>query len=186
LNVWPATIGHWELMRELFATARGVNDCWCMWPLRAPMTFEPDREHNSAAMKALLERGESPGLLAVSDERAVGWCATGPRSKYPQYPASTENGLVWAIPCIYVERTAEAERIPIARALIETAVAIATTKAAVAVDGPPPWWLPGDDDAIALATRMFLENGFVQTGPGARMPELRRILQRSPADDLKA
>jgi GNAT superfamily N-acetyltransferase len=176
LNVLPATIDRLELMRELFATSSGVNDCWCMWPLRAPMTSEPDRAHNRAEMKALLEGGESPGLLAVSDERAVGWCATGPRSRYPQYPASTESALVWAIPCIYVEPTAD--RITIARTLIETAVAIATAKDAIAVDGPPPWWLPGDSDAIALATRMFLANGFVQTGPGARMPELRRILQR--------
>jgi hypothetical protein len=185
LNVLPATIGRWELMRELFATSPGVNGCWCMWPLRAFMTSKPDRDQNSAAMKALLERGESPGLLAVSDERAVGWCATGPRSRYPQYPASTENALVWVIPCIYVEPTDEAERMAIARALIETAVAIATTKAAVAVEGPPPWWLPGDSDAIALVTRMFLANGFVQTGPGTRMPELRRVWQRSPADELK-
>ena len=138
------------------------------------MTAEPNRARNSGDMKRLLEAGDSPGLLAVSDERAVGWCATGPKSRYPQYPPSAESRLVWAIPCIYVEPTAD--RAAVAKALIEAAVGIATANAAVAVEGPPPWWLPGDSEAIELATHTFVTNGFVQAGPGARMPELRRTL----------
>jgi GNAT superfamily N-acetyltransferase len=173
----PATIGQWEQLRELFATSPGVNDCWCMWPRRELMSAERDRARNSADMKTLLESGDSPGLLAVIDERAVGWCATGPRPQYPQYPQRSERGLVWAIPCIYVEPNAD--RMVVGRALIETVVAIATAKLAVAIDGPPPWWLPGDAAAIALAVRTFVANGFVQIAPGARMPELRRVLAAS-------
>ena len=149
------------------------------------MTFEPDRARNRAEMQALLEAGHSPGLLAFVAARAVGWCATGPRGRYPQYPNPTtgETGLVWAIPCIYLEPTTD--RPAVAKALIEAAVAIARANAAVAIDGPPPWWLPGDAAAIALATRTFVANGFLQIGPGARMPELRRRLTESHAQPVK-
>jgi GNAT superfamily N-acetyltransferase len=178
----PATIRHWEQLRELFATSKGVDDCWCMWPRREPMTAQRDRARNSSDMQALLEAGDSPGLLAVIDKRAVGWCATGPRTQYPQYPQRAESGLVWAIPCIYVEPTAD--RTVVARSLIETAVAIARSRSAVAVDGPPPWWLPGDAAAIAVAVRTFVANGFVQIAAGARMPELRRALAASSASTI--
>jgi hypothetical protein len=149
------------------------------------MTFEPDEARNRAEMKALLEAGHSPGLLALVAGRALGWCATGPRARYPQYPNPTtgETGLVWAIPCIYLEPTTD--KAAVAKALIEAAVGIATASAAVAVDGPPPWWLPGDPAAIALATRTLVANGFAQVGPGGRMPELRRMLTESPTQPVE-
>ncbi len=37
-------------------------------------------------------------------------------------------------------------------------------------------WLPGGADAVVAATEIFLQNGFSRVGPGARMPEMRRIL----------
>ena len=185
-NGWrscPQLRDHWEQLCALFATSQGVSGCWCMWPLRAPMTAEPDQARNSAAMKALLDAGHSPGLLAFVAEGAVGWCAAGPRNRYPQYPVTAETGLVWAIPCIYVEPTAD--RLAVAKALIEAAVAIAAANSAVAVDGPPPWWLPGDAAAIDLATRTFVANGFSQIGPGNRMPQLRRMLTEPHAHPAK-
>jgi hypothetical protein len=69
-----------------------------------------------------------------------------------------------------------ADRRQVARALIKAAIELATRSAATAIEGPPRWWLPGDAKAIALATNTFLENGFMQIGPGARMPELRLTL----------
>lgn len=113
-----------------------------------------------------------PGLIALVGERAVGWCAIWPRDTYPQYVPAVDQRSSWAIPCLYVEPMAD--RSSVAQALIEAAVRLASENAAVVVEGPPPYCLPGDRAAIAQATNMFLENGFVQVGPGARMPELRR------------
>jgi GNAT superfamily N-acetyltransferase len=139
------------------------------------MTSRPDRTGNRAELKSRLVCGESLGLLALAAERAIGWCACGPRHRYPQYESTNER-TIWAIPCIYIEPTAD--RREVARALIEAAAKLAVKNGASAIDGPPPWWLPGDAAAIALATATFFENGFTQTGPGARMPELRRVLAR--------
>lgn len=174
IEVVPATIGHWEVLKALFATSSGVSECWCMWPLHPPRTFHPECNRNMEELRAILLSGESPGLLALTSERAVGWCALGPRQRYPQYESSNDGSVVWAIPCLYI--APEADRRKVARALIEAATTVAKTNAATAIEGPPPWWLPGDAAAIVQATSTFLENGFLQIGPGARMPELRRTL----------
>lgn len=126
-------------------------------------------------MKELLDSGQSPGLIALVGERAVGWCAIGPRETYPQYEPTPNQQISWAIPCLYVDRAAD--RRGVGRALIEAAVGLASVDAAVVVEGPPPYWLPGDRAAIAEARSFFVENGFEQVGPGTRMPELRRVLR---------
>jgi GNAT superfamily N-acetyltransferase len=174
ITVTPLGIAHWDLVCELFATSSGVDGCWCMWPRRSRGTHTSDRNANKAAMKQLLDSGHSPGLIALVGERAVGWCAIGPRTAYPQYDPTKDRRISWAIPCLYVDRAAD--RGSVARALIEAAVRLASENAAAVVEGPPPYWLPGDEAAVAAATSAFVENGFEQVGPGARMPELRRCL----------
>lgn len=123
-------------------------------------------------MREMLDSGRSPGLIALAAGRAVGWCAIGPREAYPQYEPATDQGGAWAIPCLYIDPMAD--RNSIARALIEAAVNLADKNAVAVVEGPPPYWLPGNSAAIAEATNTFLENGFERVGPGARMPQLRR------------
>ena len=174
LQAVPVTTEHWNLLCTLFAASSGINGCWCMWPLRSPSTHRPDGEANRTAMQSLLRSGDSPGLIAIAGEEALGWCALGPRYRYPQYEKANTSSVVWAMPCIYVAPTAT--RRAVARVLIDAAVALAISNRAVALEGPPPWWLPGDEGAIAFAAGVFLENGFTQVGPGARMPELRRML----------
>jgi len=175
ITVTPLTIDHWECVSELFATSSGVNRCWCMWPRRLRGTHTADPQANRAAMKALLDSGESPGLIALTEKDAVGWCAVGPRQQYPQYEQTTKQRNYWAIPCLYVDPTAD--RTTVARALIDAAVDLASENGAVAVEGPPSYWLPGDAAAVKIASDTFLENGFEQVGPGKRMPAVRRILR---------
>lgn len=175
VTVTPLAIKHWELVSKLFATSSGVDRCWCMWPRRSRGAHTPDQKANRAAMREILDAGQSPGLIALVGEQGVGWCAIGPREAYPQYEPTMDQRSSWAIPCLYVHPMAD--RSTVARALIEAAVSLASRNAAVVVEGPPPYWLPGDRAAIADAIDTFLENGFEQVGPGARMPELRRAVR---------
>jgi GNAT superfamily N-acetyltransferase len=145
-----------------------------MWPLRPPRTHHANENENKAAMRDLLDAGDSPGLIALVEDRAVGWCALGPRERYPQYERASDERGIWAIPCLYVAPSAD--KSTIARALIEAAVEQARLNAASVVAGPPPWWLPGDAAAIIKATELFVANGFAIAGPGARMPQLERRL----------
>jgi hypothetical protein len=174
--VVPVAPEHWASLGDLFAKSQGVDECWCMWPLRSPLTFCPDRSVNRAAFKSLLDSGHSPGLVALNEERAVGWCALGPRKTYPQYEEMQASRSNWAIPCIYIDPTAHRDRV--AYSLIETAAERAIANHAAFLDGPPAWWSPGDAAATALATKIFLANGFDRIASGARMPVLRRELVR--------
>ena len=169
----PLTLDHWDTIEALFEASEGVGGCWCMWPLRPPNTHRPDPAANRAAFRAMVEAGDSPGLIAVAAGRAAGWCAAGPLSRYPQYTA-TEEPQVWAIPCVYIDPIAD--RATVASALLEAAIDLAKANGAVAVHGPPPWWLPGDEEAIAQATAIFVARGFERVGKGARIPELRLTL----------
>jgi len=147
-----------------------------MWPRVAPGAHKPDESQNRRKMRLIVESGDSPGLIALADDGPVGWCALGPVRNYPQYEtgAAPPRGDVWAIPCLYVKHGAN--RRAVAAALIESAVACAADRGASTIEGLPPWWLPGDSAAVALATGDLLANGFERVGAGARMPVLRRQL----------
>lgn len=165
---------NWDLLEQLFETSAGVSDCWCIWPRVARGRHVPEACRNRERMRSIIESGERPGLLAVTKDRALGWCAFGPRDRYPQYTQDVDADA-WAIPCIYIPRS-PAER-AVARSLIGHALNHARSKNARLVEGPPVWWLPGDVAAIERATGFFLENGFVRLADGQRMPVLRCELQ---------
>jgi GNAT superfamily N-acetyltransferase len=178
-DVVAVTAKHADLLEALFATSAGMHECWCMWPCSRRGEHRPDAGRNRLAMLARIESDGSPGLICLDGARPVGWCALGALRSYPQYPAIDAAPEAWAIPCIYIESSAERDEV--AHALIEAAAERARALGASTLYGPPPWWLPGDQSAIRAAVRTFLKNGFVETGSGARMPELRRALS-APAD----
>lgn len=175
-KVIPVTEEHAGLLASFFATSPGVNGCWCMWPLRPSGSHHPDESKNKEAMESLLRSGISPGLICLKDNQVVGWCALGERNRYPQYGNPENQSNTWTIPCIFIQRN-NSDRKAIARTLIESAMDVAKKYGANILDGPPPWWNPGDADAIARATELFIDNGFTQIARGARMPVLRREIQ---------
>ena len=64
-----------------------------------------------AALKALVDRGDVPGLLAYVDGEPVGWCSVGPREAFPRLERSrvlkrVDEEPVWSIVCFYVARAA--------------------------------------------------------------------------------
>ena len=128
-----------------------------MCPRVAPGAHKPDESQNRRKMRLIVESGDSPGLIALADDGPVGWCALGPVCNYPQYEteAAPQRGDVWAIPCLYVKHCAN--RRAVAAALIESAVVRAADRGARTIEGPAPWWLPGDSAVVALATGDFLE-----------------------------
>jgi len=176
IEILPATGAHWDALAELFATARSMSGCWCMWPRLERGTHRPDDPQNRDAMQALINGPEPPGLIAYLSGRPAGWCALGPRARYAQYagPAGTD---VWAIACVFVAERARG--VGVARALVEFAVGYAFERGAHSVDGPPPWWRPEGEEASAAAKGVFLACGFKEIGPGRRMPELRIETGRS-------
>lgn len=169
LEIAPAEAAHWADLEALFQSSAHVNACWCIWPCRQRGLFSAG-PHNREALRALVASGQSPGLIAFVSGRAAGWCALGPRERYPQYRQANDPDE-WAIACIFI--VPEARGLGIGRRLIDAAAARAFGLGARAVVGPPHWWQAADDGNAAVIAA-FRACGFRGTDAEARMPALRK------------
>ena len=84
------------------------------------------------------------GMLASLSTGPVGWCATGPRSRYVGGTTSTgerrdgdggEDDAVWLVPCFFVHPAHRSRGVT--HALLRAAVELATTHGATAIEGRP-------------------------------------------------
>jgi GNAT superfamily N-acetyltransferase len=60
-------------------------------------------------MKAIIESGEIPGILAYADGQPVGWCSVAPREKFPALDRSRilqkiDDTPVWSITCFFIDK----------------------------------------------------------------------------------
>jgi len=109
LEFQPLTQDRWADFEELFGK-HGCGGCWCMWWRLSRREFaEGQGEGNRRAMKAIVESGEVPGILAYSEGKAVGWCAVAPRERYGSLERSPvlkrlDDAPVWALVCFFVAK----------------------------------------------------------------------------------
>ena len=71
----PLTHERWADFAELFGPRGACGGCWCMaWRLARKEFDHGKGGGNRLAMQALVEAGESPGVLAYCDGRPVSLC----------------------------------------------------------------------------------------------------------------
>jgi GNAT superfamily N-acetyltransferase len=95
---------------------------------------------NRAAMRALVDAGEQPGVLLYEDGRAVAWCAVAPREKYIRLGASkvwapVDAQPVWSVSCFFVDKKSRGKGATVA--VLEAAVEFACSRGAKIVEGYP-------------------------------------------------
>ena len=112
VRVQPATRTCWPDVERLFGPTGAYAGCWCMFLRTSSKVFEAQCQGGGAAnreaLKALVEGGAEPGLLAYRDDVPIGWVALAPREEYGRVlrsplhkPIDDEPG-VWAITCFFV------------------------------------------------------------------------------------
>ena len=107
LTYSPVTPATWADFEAVFGQNGACAGCWCMWwrlP-RAEWTRQ-QYEGNRLAMRALVDGGHVPGLLAYRDGTPVSWCSVAPRSFFPVLDRSrvlkpVDDLPVWSIVCFY-------------------------------------------------------------------------------------
>ena len=111
LSFKPLTRDYWDDFVSLFGERGACGGCWCMlWRLTRKQYELQKGVGNKLAMKAIVDSGEVPGILAYHDTEAIGWCAIAPVSRYSYLSRSrilqplddrprTGNGLTWANVC---------------------------------------------------------------------------------------
>ncbi|PWJ85632.1 acetyltransferase (GNAT) family protein [Pseudaminobacter salicylatoxidans] len=118
LTIVPVTGDLWPKFEHLFGKQGACYGCWCThFRLPPAVRRENDRVRNKEFIKARIETGPPPGLLAIEDDVAAGWMQIGPRADVPEWnkpnrvsmplePGEADDPAVWAISCFFIRSSA--------------------------------------------------------------------------------
>jgi GNAT superfamily N-acetyltransferase len=172
LVIEPLTVRLWPAFVDLLDQGGPAGRCWCMAPRIGGDYRRRSPQRNRSDFRGVVEQGPPPGLLALRDEVAVGWCQVAPREALPAIDRAwrtrkVDDVPVWVIACFYVRKGHR--RRGITSALIAAAVDLAQSAGAPAVEAYP---LDGSVSPSATSTgysSTFAAAGFVEVA--RRSPE---------------
>jgi len=185
VEVRPLTTDRLPDLADLFGTNGVTRGCWCMFFLVTGREHgEGWRGGNRVRFEELAAGADPPaGLLAYRGGAPVGWCAMGPRTRYPRAQRSPvlkerdrdEDGDVWLVPCFFVRRSAR--RSGVTSALLSAAVDHARRHGAAAIEGFP---LAADVRRPPAEAYFGVEQVFTACGfaPVARPTPNRVVMRR--------
>jgi GNAT superfamily N-acetyltransferase len=110
IEVHPLTPYRWADLERLFGASGGYGGCWCMYfRMRSSENARAKGSERKAAMKALVESGPPPGLLAYVDGEPAGWISLDERERftmlrYSRMYTPVDGQPVWTIVCFVVGR----------------------------------------------------------------------------------
>jgi len=141
LEFHPVTAERWPDLERLFGEHGAYGGCWCMWwrlP-RAQFTQQVGQK-NKEALKAIVDSGEAPGLLAYADGEPIAWCSVAPRQAFPALDRSRtlkriDDQPVWSVVCFFVAKPFR--RRGVMAPLLTAAVEYARAYGAKIVEGYP-------------------------------------------------
>lgn len=144
ITILPVTPARWPDVEAIFG-ARGCSvarGCWCMhYRTRGTLVGAANRAKiYRAALKALVDAGRSPGLVAYRAKQPVGWASLAPREEFARLARSpvmkpVDDTPVWSIICFVVPPEHRGQGV--ARALLEGAIAYARKHGATVIEAYP-------------------------------------------------
>ena len=182
LSTRPVTPACWDDVADLFGPNGAMAGCWCMWWRLKRKDWEANQyAGNRAAMKALVEDGTVPGLLAYAGSQPIGWVSIAPREDFPVLQRSpvlkpVDEQPVWSIVCFYLHPDYRGQGLT--RHLLTAAVDYARQQGATLIEGYP-YDPQGRDDLSSVSTftgllSVFEEAGFSEV---ARRSEKKPIMR---------
>ncbi|MER8480100.1 GNAT family N-acetyltransferase [Mesorhizobium sp. M1163] len=179
----------WADFEDLFGKQGACYGCWCTHFRLSPAARRAsDRERNKDHIKARIEAGPPPGLLAFEGGQAVGWMQIGPRADVPEWnnqgrgsapldPVDASDPGVWAISCFFIRARARGRGL--SHRLVAGGIDFARENGARLLEACPID-LSKDSRSIGLfvgSSRVFEKAGFqrlVERKPGR--PLVRLVL----------
>jgi GNAT superfamily N-acetyltransferase len=143
--VEPLTPSRWADLETVFGTRGDPARCWCQWFFTGVEVSWKAADANRGALRAQVDAGPPPGVLAHLDGEPVGWAAVASRPTYSRLARSRllrgataeelTDGSVWAVTC-FVVRVGFRRR-GVAAALLDGAVRFARESGARVVEAYP-------------------------------------------------
>ena len=162
----PLTPERWLDFENLFGPRGACGGCWCMYWRQSRKEFEAlHGEPNHQAMKAMVEEGVIPGILAYDGEIPVGWCSIAPRPEFSTLARSrilqpVDEQPVWSVVCFFVKRGQRRKGLTVQ--LLKAAVDYARSRGARIVEGYPVEPKSGQAPDTFMYTGLF--SAFKQAG----------------------
>ena len=190
VTVVPVTPDRWSDLEAVF-NAKGCSvarGCWCMAYRRSGSRGQLPRgmtraQANRAALKALVEGDNPPGLLGYRGKVPVGWVSVGPREEYAKLKRSpvmkpVDEQPVWSVICFVVPAAYRGQGV--AQSLLKGAVAYAKARGATLVEGyPVDKPTRSNDDYMWFGAKSMYDNaGFKEV---ARRKPQRPVVRIKPA-----
>jgi GNAT superfamily N-acetyltransferase len=179
----PVTPARWDDFVTVFGQNGACSGCWCMyWRKPRGEWNKGTKELNRTDIKAVVDNGHIPGLLAYVDGIPAGWVSVAPRGEFPTLDRSrvlfqVDDKPVWSIVCFFVHR--KFRRAGLMRPLIDAAVDYARSQGAAIVEAYPmdPGRKVGSTDIYMGVITTFLEAGFIEV---ARRSKTHPVLRKYP------
>ena len=131
----------WKDFTTLFGERGACGGCWCMsWRLKKSIFDSQKGERNKQAMKALVDKNTSIGVIAYDGKNPIGWCAVAPREDFPRLEnskvlAPIDDKPVWSIVCFFINK--EYRKQGLSSEIIKGAVEFCKKGKAKIVEGYP-------------------------------------------------
>jgi GNAT superfamily N-acetyltransferase len=177
----PLTPDRWSDFEKLFGPRGACGGCWCMyWRLPRPQYEDQHGELNRCSIKALVDSGTIPGILAYVDDEPVAWCSIAPRSEFPTLARSrilkpVDDQPVWSVVCFFVARGQRKKGLTIQ--LLKAAIEYARSNEAKIIEGYPVEPKGGKSPDVFVYTGLssaFKKAGFTEV---LRRSETRPIMR---------
>jgi GNAT superfamily N-acetyltransferase len=141
LSFHALTPKRWADLERLFGEKGACGGCWCMsWRLSRSQFNKQKGDGNKKALKALVDSGGIPGLLAYSDGEPIAWCSVAPREAFSALERSrvlkqVDDKKVWSVVCFFVAKPFRHKGVTVE--LLKTAVEYVNDRGGNIVEGYP-------------------------------------------------
>lgn len=177
IEVLPASADRWADVERVMQTPGDPETCWCQ-VFRFPREEWDARpvSQNVDDLRALVEGGRRPGLVAYDDGAPVGWCSVAPLSDLARITASPYFAALrpqgddlsgrWAVTCFVVTEAARGSGL--VDVLLGAAIAHARDQGATGIEGMPLDTHAAEhvsaDELFGGTLAAFASAGFVEEG----------------------
>jgi GNAT superfamily N-acetyltransferase len=167
IKLEPLTLNNWDMFEELMGEKGGCGGCWCMLFRLPYKEFKANKPGgNKMFMHEIVSQTRPTGLMAVYENKAIGWMALAPREDYTKIEKARslkriDDKPVWSITCFFVKK--EFRKMGISQMMIKAVIAYAKKNNIETLEAYPA--IPYDDKMPAPflwigVLSSFKKNGF--------------------------